>query len=101
MDTDDLSIEAYKGIIIESEKFNRDLTLQFGVLASSCKSEEEYLNKSEQLISELRLCDKEDLIDVFFGNLPDIKSLNLTLDHISKNIDSVRKTSKEQRHYEF
>ncbi|TXD84206.1 hypothetical protein ESY86_06390 [Subsaximicrobium wynnwilliamsii] len=101
MDTDDLSTEAYKGIIIESEKFNRDLTLQFGVLASACKDEEDYLNKSEQLISELRSCDKEDLIYIFFGNLPDIKSLNLTLDRITENIDSVRKTPKEQRHYEF
>ena len=33
MDTDDLSNEAYQGIIIEAEKFNHDLTLQFGVLA--------------------------------------------------------------------
>ena len=101
MDTDQLSTEAYQGIIIESEKFNRDLTLQFGVLASSCKDEEEYLNKSEQLISELRLCDKEELTDVFFGNLPNIKSLNLTLDRVIKNIDRVRKIPKEKRHYEF
>ncbi len=29
MDTDELSTENYKGIIIEAEKFNHDLTLQF------------------------------------------------------------------------
>lgn len=101
MDTDNLSTEAYQGIIIEAEKFNHDLTLQFGVLASHCKDEEDYLNKASNLISELRTLDKEELIDVFFGNLPDIKSLNLTLERIIENINQVRKTPKEQRHYEF
>ena len=37
MDTDDLSIPTYNGIIIEAENFNHDLTIQFGVLASNCK----------------------------------------------------------------
>jgi len=101
MDTDDLSTEAYQGIIIEAEKFNHDLTLQFGVLASHCNDEEDYLNKASGLISELRSLDEEELIDVFFGNLPDITSLNLTLDRIIENIGRVRKIPEEQRHYEF
>jgi len=42
MDTDDLSIPTYKeGIILEAERFNHDLTLQFGLLSSSCKDDEE------------------------------------------------------------
>jgi hypothetical protein len=101
MDTDNLSTEAYQGIIIEAEKFDHDLTLHFGVLASHCKDEEDYLDKALELISELRSLDEEELIDVFFGNLPDTKLLNLTLDRITENIDQVRKTPKEQRHYEF
>ncbi|MBL4862359.1 MAG: hypothetical protein JKY09_05010 [Crocinitomicaceae bacterium] len=101
MDTDDLSTEAYQGIIIEAEKFNHDLTLQFGVLASGCKDEDEYFNKASNLISELRALDKEELMDVFFGNLPDTKSLFLTLDQIIKNINQVRRIPKGQRHYEF
>lgn len=101
MDTDDLSTEAYQGIIIEAEKLNHDLTLQFGGLASHCKDEEDYLNKASDLIFELRTLDKEELIDVFFGNLPDINSLNLTLDRIIENIYQIRKTPKGQRHYEF
>lgn len=101
MGTDDLSTEAYQGIFIEAEKFNHDLTLQFGVLASSCKNEEEYLDKASELIHEIKTLDKDELMDVFFGNLPDIKSLNLTLDRIIENIDQVRKTPKGQRHYEF
>ncbi|HKJ30998.1 MAG TPA: hypothetical protein VKA34_04180 [Balneolales bacterium] len=101
MDTDELSTEAYQGIIIEAERFNHDLTLQFGFLASDCKNEEDYLDKASDLISELRSLNEEELIDVFFGNLPDNKSLNLTLDRIIENIEQVRKSPKEQRHYEF
>jgi hypothetical protein len=101
MDTDDLSTEAYQGIIVEAEKFDHDLTLRFGVIASDCKDEDDYLNKASDLISELRTLDEEELTDVFFGKLPDTESLNLTLDRIIKNIAQVRKTPKEQRHYEF
>lgn len=88
MDTDELSTEVYQGILIEAEKFNPDLSLQFGLLAAHCKDEEDYLNKASDLITELRTLEKEALIDVFFGNLPEIKSLNLTLDRISENIDN-------------
>lgn len=101
MDTDNLSNEAYDGIIIESEKFNHDLALQFGVLASDCKDEEEFLNKVADLISELRTLDKDELIEVFFGNLPDIIHLNSILDRLLENIDQVRKIPKVERHYEF
>ncbi|TVQ06172.1 MAG: hypothetical protein EA359_01525 [Balneolaceae bacterium] len=101
MDTDDLSTEAYQGIIIEAERFDHDLTLVFGVMASDCKDEEEYLDMALVLIHELRSMDEEELTDVFFGKIPDIKSLNLTLGRIVKNIDQVRKIPKELRHYEF
>lgn len=37
MNTDDLSIPTCQGIISEVERFNHDLTLQFGVLASAVK----------------------------------------------------------------
>ena len=101
MDTDDLSNETYQGVIIEAEKFNHDLTLRFGVLASYCKNEEEYLNKASGLISNLRTLNKRELTDVFFGHLPDTESLHLTLDRIIENINHVRKIPEEQRHYEF
>jgi hypothetical protein len=101
MDTDDLSTEAYQGIIIEAEKFDHDLTLQFGVLASDCNDEAEYFDKVTELISELRTLDKEDLTDIFFGNIPNVKSLNLTLDRIIENIEKVKIIPKEKRHYDF
>lgn len=101
MDTDDLSNEAYKGIILESEKFNRDLTLHFGVLASDCKDEDDYLDQAMELIDELRALDKEELTEVLFGNTPDTKSFYLTLEKITHNIEQVKKMPKEQKHYEF
>ena len=54
MDTDELSTETYKGIIIEAGKFNPDLALQFGLMASSCKNEKEYLIKAKNLIKEIQ-----------------------------------------------
>ncbi len=37
MDTDDLSNEAYDGIIIVAEKFNHDLTLQYDLIFNEVK----------------------------------------------------------------
>ena len=51
MDTDDLSREAYRAIISEAEKFNHDLTLQFGLQSGDCKDEQEFIDKSTQLIN--------------------------------------------------
>lgn len=101
MDTDNLSNEAYEGIIIEAEKFDHDLTLRFGVLASHCKDEEEYLNKALDLITDIRSLDEDELTDLFFGSLPDINALNSTFDRIIKNINRIKKIPEEQRHYEF
>ena len=100
MDTDDLSIEAYDGIIIEAEKFNHDLTLWFGVLSRECKDEKEYLLKSIKLARDIKKSKKEDLFELFFGELPDVKKLNLTLDKIIKNIEEVMKIPYDQRTFE-
>src|SRR5258705_1314895 len=101
MDTDELSTETYKGIMIEAEKFNHDLTLQFGILASSCKNEKEYLSKAKKLIEEIQEFDKPDLSDMFFGSPPDKKYLLLTLKKILINISEIEKIPEDKRHYEF
>src|SRR5690606_4425334 len=101
MDTDDLSNEAYQGRTIEAEKIDHDLTLHFVVLVASRNDDEDYLDKASDFITKLRSLDEEELIDVFFGNLPETKLLNLTLNRIIENIDQVRKMPKDQRHYEF
>jgi len=101
MDTDDLSNETYKAVIIEAEKFNHDLTLQFGILASSCKNEEEYLKNAKELIDEIKELDECDLEDMFFGNIPNALQLNKCLKQIEINIAEVEAIPKEKRHYEF
>ncbi|MCE5347371.1 MAG: hypothetical protein LLG13_13940 [Bacteroidales bacterium] len=91
MDTDDLSQEAYKAIMIEAERFNHDLTLRFGVLSGDCNDEEEYLKKSLLLIEKIKKAKKYQLEDMFFGDVPDIDQLNKILDRIIENIERVKK----------
>ncbi len=102
MDTDDLSIPTYKGIIIEAEKFNHDLTLQFGVLASGCKDDDDYLNQAEDLIKEwLQIDEFEDIIDdIFYGESVNEKEFKKTLNKLLSNIAEIRKTPMKEREYE-
>lgn len=79
MDTGELSAETYQGVIIEADKFNHDLALQFGLMASSCKMENEYLIKAKSLIKEIQKLDKSTLSDMFLGSPPDKKKLHLIL----------------------
>jgi hypothetical protein len=101
MDTDDLSREAYDAVIIEAEKLAHDLTLNFGVLSSSCKDESEYLEKSKQLAIEIKQLDDFDLEDLLFGNVPEKSKLYFTLDKIISNIEKVNKIPLDKRHYDF
>lgn len=101
MDTDDLSQEAYKAIIIEAELFNHDLTLRFGVLSGDCEDEEEYLEKSLKLIENIKKAKKHQLEDLFFGEVPNLDQLNKTLDRIKENIAKVNKIPFDKRHFDF
>lgn len=101
MDTDELSSEAYEGIIVEAEKFNHDLTLPFGLLASSCENEKEYLVEAKKLIKEIKSLTTYELSDVFFDSIPDKKDLHRSLYSILANILAVEKIPEEERHYDF
>lgn len=102
MDTDDLSIPTYNGIIIEAEEFNHDLTLQFGLLASDCKDDDEYLNKAEKMIKNwLKVDDFEEMIDdIFYGEPVDEEEFRNTLNKILSNITEIRKTPMGKREYQ-
>jgi len=102
MDTDDLSIPTYNGILTEAEKFNRNLTLQFGVLASQCKDDDDYLDKAGILIKEwLNEEDFDDIIDnVFYGESVDYAEFKKILEKIITNIAEIRKTPMDKREYE-
>ena len=79
MDTDDLSREAYKAVIIEADKLSPDLTLQYGVLSGVCKNETEYLEKAGQLTLEIMNFDEIDLEDLFWDDQPTKEKLDFTL----------------------
>lgn len=101
MDTDNLSNETYEAIISEAENFDHDLTLQFGVLSSSCKDEYEYIEKATKLIHKIKKMDDEELSDIFIGSIPDIDELHDTLDQMLENIEKVNKIPFSKRHFEF
>ncbi len=101
MDTDDLSSEAYKGILIEAEKLFHDLMLHYGLLASDCMDEKEYLDKAESLTREIMEYEDYELEVVFWGNPPDRKKLNATLNKILVNIKQVQSIPENKRKYDF
>ena len=102
MDTDDLSKEAYSATIAEADKFNRDLTLEFGLLSTKCKDEEEYLLASKEMIVEWR----EDLgcafLDIFYDDdLPSQNSFEEAIAKIESNIVEVEKIPFKDRKFDF
>jgi hypothetical protein len=101
MDTGDLSEEAYRAIMIEAEKFNHDLTLQFGLLSIECENEDVFIEKSLILIEEINKYDEIDLDDMFFGNPPKIKDFHLALQKIVENIEEVKTIPIEKRNFDF
>ena len=102
MDTDDLSKATYNGIILECEKYNHDLTLQFGILASNCKDDDDYLNKAEAVIKDWLSDDDFEVIadDIFFGASVDLNTFKATLEKLLTNINQIRKTPMNEREYE-
>ncbi|HPL05301.1 MAG TPA: hypothetical protein PLG05_09010 [Bacteroidales bacterium] len=101
MDTDDLSREAYEGVIIEAEKFTHDLTIHYGVLAGYCEDETEYLEKAEQLTKEILQLDDWELDDFFWGEPPDKDELIITCKKILENIEKVKAIPLDEREYDI
>jgi hypothetical protein len=100
MDTDDLSREAYNGILIEAEKLTHDLTLQYGLLSYDCKNETEYVEQVEKLTKKILNLEDCELDDLFWGNFPDKNKLNFTLRKIISNIENLKKIPINARHYD-
>jgi hypothetical protein len=89
IDTDDLSEKTYNAILIEAEKFNHDLTLQFGLLSYHCTDETDYIKKSKQYIAEMLEFNEFDMDDIFFGNPPPMKDFHDVLHRIKNNIENL------------
>ena len=101
MDTDELSQEAYDGILIEAEKLSDDLTLHYGLLSYDCEDEAEYVEKAEKLTREIMKIADYELNDFFWGNPPDKKGLQKTLNKILKNIEKIKSIPFEKRNFDF
>ena len=101
MDTDNLSRETYRAILVEAERFNHDLTLRFGLLSCDCHDEQEFIEKSERLIERLKKAKSSTLSDIFFGNVPNLDNFYKMLDKIISNINKVKKIPLTKRHFDF
>lgn len=101
MDTDNLSREAYEGILMEAEKLTHDLTLQFGVLSGDCKNETEYIDRAEKLTREIMQAEDWEIDDLFWGNSPEKEKLEFTCKKILENIKKVKSIPVEKRKFDF
>ena len=90
IDTGDLTDKTYKAIMLESEKFHHDLTLQFGLLSYDCEDEQDFILKSEKLINQMLKYDEVELDDMFFGNPPPTKDFHNVLNRILVNIAKIK-----------
>ena len=100
MDTSDLSEEAYKAIIIESDSFHHDLTLQFGLLSSRCENENEYMEKSLLLIDDWETDIEYAINEIFYDNIPEIKKFKIMLAELKEAIKNVQKIPVGKRTFE-
>jgi len=100
MDTDDLSEETYNTVIIQTERFHHDLTLQFGVLASECKDDNDYLKKSLLMIEDWELDIEAAIFEIFYDNIPEIDKFKSVLREIKKSIKEIQKIPISKRKFE-
>ena len=102
MDTDELSEETYKAILITSEKFNHNLTLQFGLLANLCSDDNDYLIKANNLIIEWKSDLANSINEIFFDTAkPKTSTFENLLSNIQSQIEKVISIPVEKRKFEF
>ena len=89
MDTGDLTDKTYKAIMIEAERFDHNLTLQFGLLSYECKDEPDFIKKSKQLINRMLKYGEGQIDDMFFGEPPNIIEFHKALNKILLNISQL------------
>lgn len=102
MDTNELSVEAYNGVILEAENFHHDLTAKFEIIAGGCDDEAVYLEECIKLINwYLSEWDPEELLaDIFYEEPKTYEDLKDCLKRIQANIAAVKKIPYEVRRFE-
>jgi hypothetical protein len=102
MDTDELSTQAYNAVMITAEKFNHNLTLQFGLLSYQCENESDYLQKAIELIKEWSEDIEDSIEEIFFDvKHPTEQEFKKVLLEIKNNISKVLEIPLKERTYEF
>jgi hypothetical protein len=102
MDTDELSNETYKAILITSEKFNHNLTLQFGLLSYDCTDDNDYLKKANQLINDWKADLENNIDEIFFDTKkPTPSGFEKILSKIQNQIEKVLNIPIEKREFDF
>ena len=90
MDTRQLRPATYKAILDEAGRFHPDLALQFGMLARLSVNEQDYIRKSEELISFMSQYNDADIDAVFLEAPLTTAEFNDALNHISANIKTLQ-----------
>lgn len=102
MDTDDLSEETYNAIIAASEKYNHNLTLQFGLLSYECTNDDNYLVKANELINAWKEDLEYSIAEIFFDvERPSTMEFKNILVSIQNQIDKVIKIPIGKRKFVF
>lgn len=89
MDTRQLSAETYKAILGEAGRFHPDLALRFGMLAKLSKDEDDYIQKSEELIRFMTQYDDAAIDAVFLDNPLSPDAFHEALAHITSHIQKL------------
>ncbi len=89
IDTGNLKVNTYQAIMIEAERFDHNVTLQFGLLSYQSKDEADFIKKSKQLIKQMLNYNMAANDDMFFGEPPQKKDFHNALNKILENISSI------------
>jgi hypothetical protein len=84
IDTDYLTDKTCQVIMAKAERFDHNLTLQFGLLSYQCDDEADFIEKSKQLIRQMLKYNLADMDDMRFGEPPTI-FFHIVLNKIVEN----------------
>jgi len=102
MDTDALSNETYAAVFYTSDSYHHNLTLQFGLLASHFKNDDDYLEEAQKRIENWKADLNRSLNAIFFDtNKPSSASLLIILNEIENKINAVKEIPIKKRTFEF
>jgi len=88
--------------LITAERFNHNLTLQFGLLAGDCSDDNDYLQKANELIIKWGKDLPKSINDIFFDKAkPGISSFTNIILEIKNHIEKVINIAIDKRKFEF